>query len=139
MKKQAHQPGYIALITIVIIGAAGIMIALFLLFTALATSQTSFSVIQSDQAKGAANSCGELALAALQANPNLTTPANGNSTIDATTKAACSYSISGTSPNYTIVAVGTVDSSGINVTRRVTITTNQVTPQLSVSSWKETP
>lgn len=136
---QSLSKGYIALITVIIVGAVGVTVALFLIFTALGTTQTSFSSVQSAQAKAAADSCGELALAAIQANTNIVTPANGNSTIDATNKVQCSYVISGASPNYSIVSTGTVDSSGANVIRRLTIALNQVIPQLTVSSWQETP
>jgi len=131
--------GYIALITVLIIGAVGVTVALFLVFSSLGASQTSFSAIQSSQAKSAADSCSELALTAIQANTNLTTPANGSATIDATNKVQCSYTISGTSPNYTIVSTGTVSPTSTNVVRRDTISLNQVLPQLNVTSWLETP
>ena len=69
--------GYIVLITVLILGIVMATIAVFLL---LAGSNASITAQANDggvDAKAAATGCAELALAAIQANPTLTTPSNG--------------------------------------------------------------
>lgn len=133
MKKH---PGFIALITVIAVGAVGLTIAIVLLLSGVGTSRTSLSVSQSTQAKGAANACAELALGAIQANITIATPVTANYVVDSVLNINCSYTLSGTSPNYIITAIGTAGSNS-NVTRRVNITLNRVGPTLNISSWQE--
>lgn len=135
MKKS--QPGYIALITVIAVGAVGLTVTLILLFSGVGSGKASLSDVQSTQAKGAANACSELALAAIQANITITTPASGNYLIDNSLNINCSYNITGASPNYSIVATGTAGATS-NVVRRVTINLNRVGPTLNISNWLET-
>lgn len=129
-------PGYIALITVIAVGAVGLAVALVLLFGGVSASRTSLSVSQSTQAKGAANACAELALGAIQANITIATPASANYNLDGGLNINCTYTITGTSPNYIISSVGTAGSTS-NLTRRVNITLNRVGPTLNISSWQE--
>ncbi len=131
--------GYITLITVIGVAAIGTLVAILVLFSGVTSSKTSLGVQQSAQAKAAADGCAELGLAAIQANIAIATPTTSNNTVDATTKAACSYTITGTAPNYTISSTGTVDGSGKNVVRKVTIVLNRVGPTLNIYSWQETP
>ncbi len=133
------QNGFIALITVIIVGAVASAIALVILFAGVTSSKTSFSVTQSTQAKAAANGCAELALAVIQANTTVATPTTSNYTIDSNQKSQCSYTITGSSPNYSITSTGTIDPTGKNVNKRVNITLNRVGPTLNISSWQETP
>ncbi len=133
MKKH---PGFIALITVIAVGAVGLTIAIVLLLSGVGTSRTSLSVSQSTQAKGAANACAELALGAIQANITIATPVTANYVVDSSLNINCSYTLSGTSPNYIISSIGTAGSNS-NVTRRVNITLNRVGPTLNISSWQE--
>ncbi len=131
--------GYITLITVIGVAAIGTLVAILVLFSGVTSSKTSLSVQQSTQAKAAADGCAELGLAAIQANIAIATPTTSNNTIDGTTKATCSYTITGTAPDYTISSTGTVDGSGKNVVRKVTIVLNRVGPTLNIYSWQETP
>jgi hypothetical protein len=131
--------GYITLITVIAVCAIGSAVAILLLFSGVSSGKTSLSVQQSSQATAAADGCAELALAAIQANIELTTPFSNNYTIDANSKAVCSYTITGTSPNYIINTTGTVDSTGKNVTRKLNITLDRVGPTLNIHSWQEIP
>ena len=133
------KPGYISLITVLVVGAVGAAIALVILFAGVGSSKSSFGVTQAAQAKAAANACAELALGAIQANISLSTPNSNSYVIDTTTKAQCDYTITGTSPNYSIAATGTIDASGKNLKKRVNITLNRVGPTLNIASWQETP
>jgi hypothetical protein len=129
-------PGFMALITVIAVGAVGLIIAVVLLLSGIGTSKTSLSVFQSTQAQGAANACAELALGAIQANIAINTPASATFTLDSGLNINCSYTITGSSPNYSISSVGTAGASS-NVTRRVNITLNRVGPTLNIAQWQE--
>lgn len=131
------QPGFIALVTVIVVGAIGLAVALVLLFSGVNSGRTSLSVSQSTQAKGAANACAELALGAIQANITIGTPVSANYVLDPVLNINCSYTLTGTSPDYVISTVGTAGSNS-NVTRRVSVTLNRVGPTLNISSWQET-
>lgn len=131
--------GYITLITVIAIGVIGSTVAVLLLFSGVSSGKTSLSVQQSAQATAAADGCAELALAAIQANIELATPSTASYTISNTNKSVCSYTITGSSPNYIIDATGTVDGSGKNIVRHVNITLNRVGPTLNIYSWQEMP
>ena len=108
MKKTTKQTGFITLITVIIVGAIIATTAVYLFVTGISSSKYSQGVAAGNNAKAAAAACAELALAAIQANPNLATPSNGSSTLDSPSNTSCSYTISGTGPNLTITANGTV-------------------------------
>lgn len=137
--RQLKPQGYITLITVIAIAAIGSLVALLILFSGVTSSKTSFSIQQSAQAKAAADACAELALAAIQANIALSTPTTANHTIDTTSESVCNYTITGVSPDYIIDAIGTVDSDGKNVVRKVRIVLNRVGPTLNIYSWQELP
>lgn len=133
------KPGYISLITVLVVSAVAATIALVILFAGVGSSKSSFGVTQAAQAKAAANACAELALGAIQANITLATPNSANYTIDSNTNTQCDYTITGTSPDYIIDATGTVDASGKNIKKRVHIVLNRVGPTLNIASWQEIP
>lgn len=135
-----NQPkGYITLITVIAISAVGSLVALLILFSGVSTSKTSLSLQQSAQAKSAADGCAELALAAIQANIALSTPATANYSIDTSSESVCSYTITGVAPDYIIDASGTVDSDGKRIVRKVRVVLNRVGPTLNIYSWQELP
>ncbi len=139
MTATKHQEGgYVVLITILLLGAVVSVIAGFLLLTGQNASIASVSVVGNTNAKAAATGCAELALGAIQANP--TSPVTtGNQTLNATTGATCTYAITGTTPNYSIAVTGTVTQGPRTYVHRLTLTTNQVTPQITVTSWQDAP
>jgi hypothetical protein len=137
LKKSSE--GYIVLITVLILGTVVSTIAVYLLLSGAGSSITSVAVDASVEAKAASTGCAELALSAIQSNPTITTPSNGSSTLNTTYQETCTYAISGSTPNYTILAVGKVDSSTKNYTHNETVTTSQTAPTITISSWKDTP
>ncbi|MBA3679122.1 hypothetical protein H0W80_02940 [Candidatus Saccharibacteria bacterium] len=134
-----NRPGFISLLTVILVGAVASSVALIILFSGVTSSKTSFSVTQSAQAKAAANACAELALGVIQANITTPTPTTNSYTIDINTKAQCDYSITGVAPNYSVNSTGTVDATGKNIKKRVSVTLNQVGPTLNIASWQEVP
>jgi hypothetical protein len=137
MKQQ--EDGYVVLLTVLILGAVVTVIAGFLLLTGQNASISSVSVVGNTNAKAAATGCAELGLSAILANTSSPTPATANQTVNATTGATCTYTITGTSPNYTVSVTGTVSQGTRTFVHRMTLTTNQVTPQINVSSWQDSP
>ncbi len=137
--KITESDGYIVLITVLILGVIVSTIAAYLLLAGASASIASQSVVAGIESKAASIGCAQLALNAIQAAPTLTTPSTGSSTLNSTTKETCSYTISGASPNYTIVSVGTIAASGSNYNHRQTVTTTQTSPTIKVSSWQDTP
>ncbi len=134
----ARATGYITLITVMIVGAIVSTAAVFLFVSGTGALKYSQGVEGGNSAKAAASACAELALAAIQSNPSLSTPTSGSSTLDSANNTGCSYTIIGNSPTLTISATGTVDQN-TDFVRKLTITTSQLVPQIVISSWQETP
>ncbi len=139
MKCVQKDQGYIVLITVLILGIAATTIGLFILVTGTNASLASADVAQGVQAKAAADGCANLALKAIQQNPTLATPANGSAVVDGIVDSSCTYEITGNSPNYQVISIGVVKPSSYNVVNKMTITLDQVSPNLHVVSWRETP
>jgi hypothetical protein len=131
--------GFVVLITVLILSIVLSTVAVFLLLTGSNASITSLSVDGGVESRAAATGCAELALSAIQANPTLTTPANGSQTLNTALSETCTYSISGTSPNYTILAAGTVKQPNTTIVHNMTVTTSQTTPSITIASWQDTP
>ena len=135
--RNSEEGGYIVLITVLILGAVVSVIVGFLLLTGQNASIASNGVVANANAKAAASGCAELALGAIAANTSLTTPVTVNQTLNPNNGQTCTYTITGTSPNFAIASVGTVTQGAKNYKHRLTITTNQVLPQVNVSSWQD--
>lgn len=131
--------GYAALFTVIVIGAVVTTIAASILLGGLGSLQSSRGVEGLSLSRSAANSCAELGLNAIQANTNLSVPYSNSAVLNAVTNQSCSYTVSGSSPNFTILSTGVAGISGQNFTRKVTVTTSSVSPQVTVSSWQDTP
>lgn len=134
-----QQSGYIVLITVLILGAMAAVVVGFLLLTGQNASLAGSSIAANAKDKAAATACAELALGAIAANNNLATPATATQTVDSTTGQACSYTIAGTSPNFTVSTTGTVTQGKRSFVHRLTITTSQVSPTITTSNWQDTP
>lgn len=121
--------GFVALISIIIIGAAAVSVAVSLLLLGVGASKTSLTLEQSGQTKGLANACAEQALEIIKENPSYS--GTGNLTLG---QGTCSYSVIDRSgQNKTINAAGTAGSS----IRKVKINVNQITPIINIASWQE--
>lgn len=121
--------GFITLISVVIISAVGIAIALSIVLLGVGSSRTSFAVEQSNQSKALANACAEEALQQIKDLTSYT--GSGNLTLG---QGTCSYTVTSQGgQNRTIVATGTVGT----ILRKVKIVINNITPAISVTSWQE--
>lgn len=123
-----NQKGYIALISVMIIGAIGAATAVSLLLLGLNSSRTSLILEQSNQAKAVANACAEIALQ----NAAYHIPYNGSDTITLG-QGSCDYSVITTGNSSDITVIGAVN----DITRKIQITTDNSTSPISITFWKE--
>lgn len=121
--------GYIGLLTVLFIGVAVTTIAVSVVASGLSASRSSFSIVQSYQARGLADACIEEALHQIR----IFLPFSGSGTITHSI-GACAYTvIKGVGQNRTATASGTVGS----VVRKVKVTVAQINPQMLIGSWQE--
>jgi hypothetical protein len=124
------QKGYVALIMVLIVGAAGVAVATALLLTATDSQRSTIVTQQSAQARNLAVACGEEALE--QIHDNLTLTGTNNFSLG---QGSCTYTITNTgSPNRTITASGTVSG----VVRRIQITLTIGATSITINTWQET-
>jgi len=121
--------GFMALISILVVGAVGIAIALALLGLGLGSARTSFAVEQSNQAKALANACAEEGLQ--QIRDSISFVGTGNLALG---QGACSYAVTSQGEqNRTITALGAAGT----ITRKVKVVIDAISPMIQIVSWQE--
>ncbi len=124
-----HDNGYVALLAVLVTGAACLAGSLALLSIGTDSTKGAGSVQQGAQARGLANACGEEALQKI--NSSTTFSGSGSLTLATGT---CSYTVTSTgSATRLIDAAGTAANSVRKVKIYVTITASSI----SVTSWQE--
>jgi hypothetical protein len=128
-----RKPGFVALISVLIMSALGILIGSALLIRAIGRDKEYIAEEEGIRAQVAATYCAEYALMALR---NSTAYA-GNETTTTNDGSTCSVLGVGGSgnTNRTVTATSTV----LGATRRITVTVPVVSPVMSISSWQDTP
>lgn len=128
--KSKHD-GFITLIAVLLVVAVGSTIAVSLVLSGLASSRTSFTLLQSHQAMGLADACSEEALQQIRDSTPFT--GSGNLSLG---QGTCTYTVANTGgQNRTITATGTTGS----IIRRVSISITAISPSIVISSWQEVP
>ncbi len=123
-----NRKGYITLISVLLVSAAGVMISLSIILLGNASSRTSFALQQSNQARALSNACVEKALQQIMAS-NFT--GSGNITEGF---GVCTFTVTSQGgENRTIDAVGNVDGR----VRKARVMINDIIPQINISSWQE--
>lgn len=121
--------GYIALVSVIVVGAVGVAIMLSIMLSGISTTKTDFAIQQSGSAKVLASSCGEEALQKILETG--TTSSNATILIGSGT---CSYTItSQNGQNITINATALIGT----ITSKVKIVIATTTPAILLSSWQE--
>jgi hypothetical protein len=123
-----NQSGYIALLTILIVGAVTTAVALTLLLGGADNQRTSLVTQQSAQARALASACAEEALQVLRDNNSYT----GTSGLTLPT-GNCSYVVTNGSGTRSVLATGTVQ----NVVRKIQVYATLSVSSISVISWQE--
>lgn len=128
-KRRSSPHGYIALLSVIIIGVIGTSAMLSVIFAGISATKTDITVEQGGQARFLASSCGEEALQKIL--ETSTTSSQGSLSLGGNT---CSYSItSGSGQSLVINALGAVGT----LTSKVLIIVATTSPSLVVSSWQE--
>ncbi len=128
--KTKAQSGYIALMFVLIVGAAATAISLTLLMVGTDRQREAGLSAQSSQARGLANACADEAMQQIHDNIAFST----NSGALSLGAGNCTYTVTVvTGTTRTVTATGTVG----NVVRNVQISVTIGTSSISVTSWQE--
>ena len=134
LKISSDQPhcakGYVLLISVIIVGAIAVSIAVSLLFLGVGDSKNAISHQWSEQSKAGVNACAEESLQQIRSNINFT--GTGNLNIN---NGTCTYTVANTGGSTRSIVVSSTVSS---INRRVTITISALNPKI-VATWQETP
>ena len=128
-KPKNNQEGYAALMSILIIGAVGVLVATTMLMVSVSSVQVSMSIKNSDQARYMSDTCAEAALMEIRNSTDF-------SGIKSQTfpEGECSYDIiKGSGETRTIQVTG---KSEENI-RKTKIQIDKINPKINVTSWQE--
>jgi hypothetical protein len=132
MKTFAARPGYVFLISVLVIGAISATTAISLVLLGLASELTGFSVAQSAQAYELAQTCAERSLLSLRKDPAYA----GSETFTLTGGTCTVQSIGGTgNANRTVC----VEGHSADIVRRLEIGVARLYPSVRIASWEEVP
>lgn len=129
------QKGYVALMTVIIVGVISSAIVTSLLTFSIIYNKNSITKINSQIALSYAESCAEEALRLVRLK---TYNASGSVDLDGDAIDDCNYSISGSIPSLTITSSNLASSSVLSV-KKLQIVTSAVSPQINILSWEEVP
>lgn len=128
-KNYNKNSGYITLISVLVVGAVSVAIAVSLLLLGLAASRTSHTYQQADQAKALASACAEEGVEQIRTSSAYV--GSGALSLGAGT---CVYVVTSQGgSNRTINASGTVGG----VVRKLSVIINGISPLITVASWQE--
>jgi hypothetical protein len=123
------QGGYVALITVLIVGAVSLAVGVAILLTGTDSQRVTLVLQQSIQARNLANACVEEALQ--QMHDSTTFTGTNNLSLD---QGTCTYTVTNTGGNNrTIVTTATVG----NVVRKNQVYATIGTSSISITSWQE--
>ena len=121
--------GYVALITVLIVGAVSTAVSLALLVTGTDSQRSTLVTQQSIQARNLANACAEEALQQIHDDTAFT--GTNNLTLG---QGSCTYTVTNTGgSNRTIVASGTVDG----IVRKNQVHATIGASSITITSWQE--
>ena len=124
-----QENGYITLLSVLVVGAVGVAIAVSLILLGLGSSRTSFALEQSNQAKALTNACAQEALQQVRDSTSFT--GTDNLTLG---QGTCTYTVTHNGgQNRTIISSGTVGT----IIRKVEVTIDTINPQINITSWQE--
>jgi hypothetical protein len=125
-----HQPGYVALFSVIGLGVIGGVITFSLVMLGIGLTKSDLQLMQSTQARQAATSCVEEALQKIRETG--TTSASGALTI---ASSSCAYAIASSSGQRIITSTGTASET----VSKIKVIVSTTTPLLQLSSWQDVP
>ena len=127
-KKTKDQKGFVALITILVIGTVGAVIATSAVLLGLSSSQSSYSLEKSAQTRSFANACVEDALEKIKDSDFI-----GSDNI-VFTDGDCSYTVTDLAGEIRrIESTGSLDET----IRKIKVEIDQINPSINISLWQE--
>jgi len=124
-----NKNGFAVLIGVLIVGAFGTAVVLYLILSGLYSYQNSFILEQSNTSKATANACAEIALNKIQLCSS--TVGIGSVQIENT---SCNYEIIDNGNQSRIIqAVSQIDT----ITRKIKVVISQIDPNIMIDSWQE--
>lgn len=133
--KKFYDSGYIALMTVILMGAIVSAITFTLLTLSIVYNKNSITSIKLQTARNYSESCAEEALRIIRTK---TYTGSGSFDVNGDAIDDCSYSISGTQPNLTINAEN-IPQPNDGPKRKIQIVTSAVSPKIILTSWTEVP
>jgi len=124
-----NQSGYIALMAVLIVGAAALAISLVLLTTSADSQRSALVAQQSKQAQALAVACGEEALLAIHDDTAFT--GTNNLSLG---QGTCGYTVTNTGAS---TRTASVTATVGNVTRQIQIYVTIGPSNISVTSWQD--
>ncbi len=124
-----NKNGFAVLIGVLIVGAFGTAVVLYLILSGVYSYQNSSVLEQSNIAKSSANACAEVALNKIQLCSS--TVGIGNAQIGNNT---CEYEIINGGDQSRVIHS---TSQAGNAFRKLNITISQIDPKITINSWQE--
>jgi shikimate 5-dehydrogenase len=125
--------GFVALVTVLLVGAIGISVAIAVITMGISVSRSSFAREQSARARALADACGETALMQIRTSPSYT----GSSTLTLG-QGSCEYAVFDTGGQSRLInATGTVTQVIPPIIRKVRIGISSISPIIVITSWNE--
>lgn len=124
-----NRDGFVALVSVLVLGAVGLDLAVSLLMLGLDTGRTALAYTQAVQASGLASACADAGLSELKAAVACEADGNlqfGSGTCEFTAAVGGGYACQ-------LTATGTVE----NVVRHMQVNLSQVDPSLTVANWRQ--
>ena len=128
-KKNNIRGGYVALLSIIVIGAIGVAVMMSVLLFGISSSKTDYALQQGGSAKIVASSCAEEALQRL-----LETGSTSMSGVLLLASGTCSYTVSSPSGQDIILQITGQFGETVSKIRVIVATT---TPFIILSSWQD--
>lgn len=123
------ESGYIVLISVLVVSAVGVSVALAVIQFGLGSSRSSFALEQSAQSRSLVNACADEALEQIRENSSFS--GNGSLTLG---QGTCAYSVVNLGgENRFITASGTVGT----IVRKSQISIDALNPVINILSWQE--
>jgi hypothetical protein len=124
-----NESGYIALLAVLIVGAAALAIGVVLLTTSIDSQRSALVTQQSKQARSLAVACGQEALLAIHDNTAYT----GTNNVSLG-QGSCSYTVTNTGASTRTIMIS---ASVTAITRKLQIYVTIGASNISVTSWQE--
>lgn len=134
MRKRTARPGYILLLSILIIGTVASAVVVSLMLLGTSSARTAFSIQQSEDAIALSQACSEYALMKLRADPSY----EGSEFVSQFSfgKTCEVLTIGGVGNNNRILCTEAIVGT---VARRMEIIVQQILPKTLIYSWQEVP